>query len=59
MKEFDYGKNYKYSHNFPNHFVDQQFMPDALTETKIWKVQDNPLEKKLGDWLRSLWKGRF
>jgi putative ATPase len=59
MKELDYGKNYKYSHNFPNHFVNQQFMPDALTETKIWKVQDNPLEKKLGDWLRSLWKGRF
>jgi putative ATPase len=59
MKELNYGKNYKYSHDFPNHFVEQQFMPDELTKTSIWKVQNNPAESKLGEWLRTLWKGRF
>jgi len=59
LKELNYGKNYKYSHDFPNHFVDQQFMPDELTNERIWKVQNNPAESKLGEWLKILWKGRF
>ena len=59
MKELNYGKNYKYSHDFPNHFVDQQFLPDEIQKESIWKVQNNPAETKLGEWLRSLWKGRF
>jgi len=59
MKDLNYGKNYKYSHDFPNHFVEQQFLPDALQNRSIWKVQENPAEKKLGEWLRMLWKGRF
>jgi len=59
MKELNYGKNYKYSHDFPNHFVDQQFMPDELTNERIWKVQNNPTESKLGDWLRKLWNGKY
>jgi len=59
MKDLNYGKNYKYSHDYPNHFVDQQFMPDELTKERIWKVQNSPTESKLGEWLRTLWKGRF
>jgi len=59
MKELNYGKNYKYSHDFQNHFVDQQFMPDELKNERIWKVQDSPTERKLGEWLRTLWKGRY
>jgi putative ATPase len=59
MKELDYGKNYKYSHDYPNHFVEQQFMPDALKDERIWQVQNNPAEGKHGEWLRALWKGRF
>lgn len=59
LKELNYGTNYKYSHDFPNHFVAQQFMPDELQQTRIWQVQNNSAEKKLGDWLRMLWNGRF
>ena len=59
MKELNYGKNYKYSHDFPNNFTAQQFLPDKLKNTSIWKVQDNPSEKKTGEWLRFLWKDRF
>ena len=59
MKELNYGKDYKYSHDFQNHFIEQQFMPDELTKERIWKVQNNPAESKLGEWLRILWKGRY
>ncbi len=59
MKELNYGTNYKYSHDFPNHFVEQQFLPDELMKTSIWKVQNSPAESKLGEWLKSLWKGRY
>ncbi len=59
MKDLNYGTNYKYSHDFPNHFVTQQFMPDELLQTRIWQVQNNSAEKKLGDWLRMLWNGRY
>jgi putative ATPase len=59
MKELDYGKNYKYAHDFPTHFIDQQFMPDDLLKERIWKVQNNPAESKLGEWVRTLWKGKY
>jgi putative ATPase len=59
MKDLEYGKNYKYSHDFPNHFVAQQFLPDEIKDARIWHVQENAAEKKLGDWLRALWKGKF
>ena len=59
MKELNYGTNYKYSHDYPNNFAEQQFMPDALQTQRIWKVQNNPAEGKLGEWLRKLWKGKY
>lgn len=55
MKELNYGKNYKYSHDYPNHFVKQQFLPDDLKNIKFWNVQDNPSEKKMGEWMKFLW----
>jgi len=59
MKELNYGTNYKYSHDYPNHFIAQQFLPDEIMNERIWKVQENAAEKKLGDWLRALWKDKY
>jgi len=59
MKDLNYGKNYKYSHDYPNNFVEQQFLPDELAKQSIWKVQKNPAEKKMGEWLHQLWKSRY
>ena len=58
MKELNYGKDYKYSHDFPNHFVLQQFLPDELKNTTIWNCQPNPAESKLGEWMKKLWGER-
>ena len=59
MKDLNYGKDYKYSHDYQNHFIEQQFLPTELMNERIWKVQDSPAESKLGEWLRTLWKGRY
>ncbi|MBP1663158.1 MAG: Recombination protein MgsA, partial [Bacteroidetes bacterium] len=59
MKNLDYGKGYKYAHDFENNFVNQQFLPDKIKNERIWKVQENPAEKKMNEWLQFLWKGRY
>ncbi len=59
MKNLDYGKGYKYAHNYDNNFVEQQYLPDKIAKERIWKVQNNPAEKKTGEWLRFLWKGKY
>lgn len=57
MKELDYGAEYKYAHDFPNHFVKQQFLPDELKNAKFWHPQGNPAERKLDEWMKFLWDG--
>ena len=59
MKNLDYGKGYKYAHDFENNFVNQQFLPDKIKDKRIWKVQENAAEKKMNEWLRFLWKGKY
>lgn len=59
MKELGYGENYKYAHDYENHFVEQQFLPDDLRQTRIWQPQPNAQEQKLKDHLNKLWKNRF
>ena len=55
MKELNYGKEYQYAHDFPNHFVAQQYMPDALQDTKLWEAQPNPSEAKMSELMKKLW----
>lgn len=56
MKDLNYGTEYKYSHDYPNHFVEQQFMPDQLNEAQLWQAQNNPQEAKLKKRMDFLWK---
>lgn len=56
MKELDYGKEYKYAHNYENNFVNQQYLPNEIKGSSIWNPQENPAEKKMSDHLNNLWK---
>ena len=56
MDELGYGQDYLYAHDFPNHFVKQQFMPDALQGTTLWHAQGSPQEQKMADWMKYLWR---
>ena len=55
MDELGYGDGYKYAHDFPNHFVKQQFMPDTLQGTQLWHAQGSPQEQKMAEWMNYLW----
>ena len=55
MKDLGYSEGYKYAHDFPNHFVKQQFLPDELIGTHFWQAQGSPQEQKMADWMKHLW----
>lgn len=59
MKQLGYGNNYKYAHAYQGNFVKQQFMPDEVSDTRIWHPQANAQEIKLKERMQSLWGERF
>ena len=59
MKQLGYHDGYKYSHDYPQHFVRQQYMPDALRDERVWHAQHSPYEEKQYQWMLHLWGDRF
>lgn len=59
MKELGYHDGYKYSHDYPAHFVEQQYLPDELREQRFWHAQHSPQEEKLYQWMNVCWGDRF
>ena len=59
MAELDYGKDYKYAHDFEGHFVKQDYLPQELANVRIWRSQENPAEKRLAEQMQRLWGKRF
>lgn len=59
MAELGYSDGYKYSHDYPGNFIEQQFMPDELIHTRIWKPQHSPSEEKLYNNMLSCWGERY
>ncbi|MGM0946588.1 MAG: replication-associated recombination protein A [Bacteroidota bacterium] len=59
MKDLDYGKNYKYAHDFPGNFVNQEFLPDEIKNTSFYQPGENARENELRKYLSSRWKGKY
>lgn len=59
MRELGYSDGYKYAHDYPENFVQQQYMPDALTDTRLWQAQHSPAEDKLYQRMVRLWGDRY
>lgn len=55
MAQLGYAENYKYAHDYPGHFVVQQFLPDEIVGQRFWTAQDNPQENKLKERMDALW----
>jgi putative ATPase len=49
-----HGIGYQYAHDFPNHYVKQQYLPDTLVGTKFYRPSENGYEKKIKDHLQFL-----
>ena len=59
MADLGYSDGYKYSHDYPEHFVQQQFMPDDLQTARLWHAQDNQAEQKHRERMMKCWGSRY
>jgi len=59
MKKMDYGKGYKYAHDYPDNFIDQEFLPDNVAGTKLYDPGSNAAELRLREYLRHCWKEKY
>lgn len=59
MKSLGYHDGYKYAHDFPGHFVEQQYLPDQLKDSRFWHAQHSPSEEKQYQWMLRCWGDRF
>jgi len=59
MQDLDYGKNYKYAHNYENNFIDQEFLPDEISGTKLYEPGNNVRENTFRTTLKNNWKKKY
>lgn len=59
MKELNYGREYKYAHDYTDNFINQQYLPKEIQNSIFWKPQSTAAEMKLKEHLSRLWKGRY
>ncbi|HKK11309.1 MAG TPA: replication-associated recombination protein A [Flavobacteriaceae bacterium] len=59
MKELGYGKNYQYAHNYENNFVDHEFMPEDIKNTKLYEPGNNARENAQREFLKQRWKDKY
>lgn len=59
MKSLGYHDGYKYAHDFPDHFVEQQYLPNQLKDSRFWHAQHSPSEEKQYQWMLRCWGDRF
>ena len=59
MKELGYGKDYLYSHDYPQNFAFQDYLPEELQGKTFYEPSDNPRENALREALKKLWGERY
>ncbi|MHA7058610.1 replication-associated recombination protein A [Aquimarina sp. M1] len=59
MKELGYGEDYKYAHDHSNNFVNQEFLPKTLENTKFYEPGNNQRENSLRAFLKSRWGDKY
>ena len=55
MRESGYGKDYRYAHDYPEHFVEQEFLPASLKDARYYKPTQEGSEKEIGERLKKWW----
>lgn len=59
MKDLDYGKEYKYAHNYEGNFVNEEFLPNEIKNTKLYEPGNNARENQFRDTLKNRWKNKY
>ncbi|MGV8828754.1 MAG: replication-associated recombination protein A [Breznakibacter sp.] len=58
MKDLNYGQAYKYAHDYPGNFVEQDYLPEKIKDKRFFKPQNNPQEVKINERQGLLWKNK-
>jgi len=59
MKDLGYHDGYKYPHDYPGHFTEQQYLPGELEKERLWHGQHNPAEEVLYQRMVNYWGERY
>ena len=59
MKDLGYKDGYKYAHDYEGNFVEQEFLPQEISGTKLYQPQNNPREREIQNSLRNKWKEKY
>lgn len=59
MKELGYGKDYKYAHSYDGNFIDQEFLPEEIANTKFYEPGNNKREASIREFLKQTWKTKY
>ena len=59
MRDLDYGKNYKYAHDYQGNFTSEEFLPDTIIKTKIYNPGNNARENKFREELKKMWGDKY
>jgi putative ATPase len=59
MKDLGYGEDYKYAHAYEDNFIDQEFLPSALSGKVFYVPGQNVREGEMHQFLRKRWKGKY
>jgi putative ATPase len=59
MKSLNYGKDYKYAHDYEGNFVLEEFLPEPISNSKIYDPGENPREEKFRENLKKIWKDKY
>jgi len=56
MKDLGYGEDYRYAHDYPGHFVEQQHLPDSLKDKQFYTPSKQGYEKQVVARLKAWWQ---
>jgi putative ATPase len=59
MRNLNYGKEYKYAHDFENNFIEQEFLPEQISYTRFYEPGNNNREIEQRNYLKNLWKEKY
>jgi len=59
MKELGYGEEYQYSHDYVNNFSEQEYLPDAISNTAFYNPGNNSRENGTREFLKNRWKDKY
>lgn len=59
MKDLGYGEEYKYSHNYEQNFVNQEYLPDEIKGTKFFEAGSSQKERDIEKVIKNLWGDKY